>query len=235
MALQHSPSIVTDGIVLLYDEDSNKSGNTSELVLGRAATVQSSTERRFALDTLISSCHASAAEYGSTATGTGFSFSTWIRRTGNTTGNWDQIVGIDGGGPTYRMLWFGFYAGETSRIHCSMPYWTGVGSTTWFSVDPYFTDAGITFEVNKWYNFCATYTNSSRVLMNYINGRFAASGTRGGSGDLNNPNGSPVQLFGCNGVSSQNSQLRTFTMYNRPLTEPEVLQNFNALRGRFGI
>jgi len=236
MALSHSPKIPLQGLLFLYDEQNIKSGNTSELILGRNATVQSTTERRFTIDSSLSTIHASSINaYNSTAPlpGTGFSFSVWLRRTGNTTNTWDQLIGIDGGGPNYRTLWFGFYSGQTSQFHCSHPYWDGISSSNWWSVDPSFANVGINFEINKWYNFCSTYENSTRICRNYINGILAASGTRPGLGDLNNPNGSTIQLFGCNNVPSQNAQLRIFSMYNRRLTESEIFENYNALRGRF--
>ena len=133
------------------------------------------------------------------------------------------------------MVWFGFYAGSLSQIHCSMPYYVGTNNSTWYDLNPNFSNVQISFQINTWYNFTATYNNSTRLLSNYINGRFAVSGTRPGLGDLNNPNGSPIQLFGCNGVSSQNSQQRFFSMYNYALSQAEVIQNYNALRGRFEL
>lgn len=237
MGLAHSPRIVTDGIVLAYDETNTKSSDTSELIAGRTATVASSTQRTFAQDTLLETTFASIAQYNNTAPapGTGFSFSAWVRRTGTTTGGWDPMVLIDGGGPRYRMLWFGWYYNTTDKIHCSMPYYSATDTSSYYSVDPTWANAGLTLSTDQWYNFCATYNNSSRSLITYINGIQAATGTRPGAGDLNNPNGSVVRLYGCNGVSSSNSQLTAFTMYNRALSAEEVKQNFNALRGRYGI
>ena len=238
MALGHSPSTVTNGLVLCYDETNPKSGNTAELVSQRAATVASTTERRFALDTSLSTIHAASAAYNSAATspGTGFTLSSWFRRTGNTTGNWDLMAQMDGGAPRHRAFWFGFWTNQTSQIHFSMPYYTGSGTTTQFwDVSPTFASVGITLVINQWYNFTATYNNANRVCNTYINSRFAATGTRPGLGDMNNPNNSPLQIFGCNNVSSFNAQTTSFSLYNRALTATEVEQNFNALRGRFGL
>jgi hypothetical protein len=238
MALNHSPSVVTNGLVLCYDEGNPKSGTTAELVSQRAATVASTTERRFAQDTLLSSIYASSAAYNSAANspGTGMTLSTWFRRTGNTTGGWDLMAAMDGSAPRYRTFWFGFYTNQTSQIHLSLPYYTGSGTTTQFwDVNPTFASVGITLVTNQWYHFAGTYDNSSRVCNTYINARFAATGTRPGLGALNNPNNSTLQIFGCNNVSSFNAQTRLLTLYNRALSAAEVAQNFNALRGRFGL
>lgn len=116
-----------------------------------------------------------------------------------------------------------------------MPYYSATDTSSYYSVDPTWANAGLTLSTDQWYNFCATYNNSSRSLITYINGIQAATGTRPGAGDLNNPNGSVVRLYGCDGVSNSNSQLTAFTMYNRALSAEEVKQNFNALRGRYGI
>lgn len=237
MGLAHSPRIVTDGIVLAYDETNVKSADTSELILSRSATVASSTQRNFAQDTLLETTYASVAQYDNTAPapGSGFSFSAWIRRTGATSGSWDPIVLIDSGGPRYRMLWFGWYFNTTDRIHCSMPYYSATDTSSYWSVDPTWANAGLTLVTNQWYNFSASYDNTTRSLNTYINANLAASGTRPGAGDLNNPNSAVVRLYGCDGVSNSNSQITAFTMYNKALTQEEITQNFNALRGRYGI
>ena len=235
MAIGYNPKIATDGLILAYDESNPKSGDTSELVLGRTAIVQSTSERRFNQDDLLTTTYASVAQYNSAASGSGFSFSSWIRRTAETTGFFDTISIVDNGGPRYRMLYFGWYSNTTDRIHCSMPFYNGTDAAAWWSIDPYWSNAGLTLSINQWYNFCATYNNSSRSLKTYINGIFALGGTRPGLGDLNNPNNAQVKLFGCNGVSSGNSQITSMNFYNKELSSYEVQQNFEALRGRYGI
>jgi hypothetical protein len=231
------PDINENGLVFSYDETNPKSGTSSELILGRSASVISTTQRDFAQDTSLATTYASVAQYNSSAPspGTGFSFSAWIRRTGATTGTWESIMNIDSGGPRYRMLWFGWYFNTTDRIHCSMPYYNGTDSSVYWSVDPTWANAGLTLVQNQWYNFSATYNNSTRLLSTYINAILALSGTRPGLGDLNNPNNAPIRMLGCNNTSSQNGQLTSVSMYNRALTANEVKQNFNATRGRFGI
>jgi hypothetical protein len=237
MGIAYNPTLSTTNLIFCYDEANAKSGTTSELIANRSASIISTTQRDFAQDTSLATTYSSVAQYNSSAPspGTGFSFSAWIRRTGATTGNWDVILNIDTGGPRYRMLWFGWYFNTTDRVHCSMPYYSGTDTAVYWSVDPFWSNAGLTLVQNQWYNFTATYNNSTRVLSTYINGIFALSGTRPGLGDLNNPNNAPIRMFGCNNTPTGNSQLTAVSIYNRALTPQEIQQNFNATRSRFSI
>lgn len=237
MGINYNPSTVTSSIILAYDEANTKSGTSSELIARRVATVTSATERRFNQDTSLATMYASVAQYNSAAPspGTGFSISAWIRRTGATSGTWDPMVLIDSGGPRYRMLWFGWFTNTTDKIHCSIPYYSATDTAVYWSLDPTWADAGLTLSINTWYNFSATYNNSTRLLTTYINAIPALSGTRPGLGDLNNPNNSPVQIYGCNNTPNGNSQVNNVRLYNRALTAEEVRINFNGLRNRYGV
>jgi len=88
---------------------------------------------------------------------------------------------------------------------------------------------------SSWYQVVATYTSGSRKL--YINGIQVNSDTQ--SGAINtNAGGMSIGVFG--GFSGSrgyyyNGNLSTCRVYNRELTASEVLQNFNATRGRYGI
>jgi hypothetical protein len=116
-----------------------------------------------------------------------------------------------------------------------MPYYSANDVTAYWSIDPSWSTVSLAFSINQWYNFSATYNNSTRLMTTYINGILALSGTRPGLGDLNNPNNASVQIYGCNNVSSANSQVTSVNMYNRALSALEIEQNFNAHRGRYGI
>lgn len=64
----------------------------------------------------------------------------------------------------------------------------------------------------------------------WVNGQ--KSGSRSGSGVRANST-SPLQIFGPTGSTS--IAVKNFQMYNRELADSEIVQNFNALRGRYGI
>lgn len=105
----------------------------------------------------------------------------------------------------------------------------------------YFHTGGSTIEIaaginiNTWYNGCVTYDASTATATLYLNGVQI---------------GSPSTSFSAmtssafNGIigAEQQSVLTPFTgnisqvsIYNRALSAAEIQQNFNALRGRFGI
>jgi len=88
------------------------------------------------------------------------------------------------------------------------------------------------FSQTGWANICVTYNGATTILV-YCNG--ILYGTKTLAAVLNTGVG---QLFlGSAGVYGAyfNGRLSNLLMYNRALSASEVLQNFNATRGRFGI
>lgn len=83
---------------------------------------------------------------------------------------------------------------------------------------------------NTWYNVTVTWTASQAKM--YINGVLSNTDSTVGT------RVQPTQL-GIGGANAGNTkmagQIPHFMMYDRALTDVEVLQNFNALRGRYGI
>ena len=88
---------------------------------------------------------------------------------------------------------------------------------------------------SNWYQVVATYTSGDRKL--YINGVLVNSDTQTGT-IATNSGGMSVGVYG--GFSGgrgyyYNGNLSTCKVYNRVLTAEEVVNNFNAHRGRFNI
>ena len=87
---------------------------------------------------------------------------------------------------------------------------------------------GSALSVGVWYNFVLTNTGSTTRF--FVNGNFThqfATGPSLSSAGL---------LYFWNGVTRyMNARLSFATAYNRALSAAEIQQNFNALRGRFGI
>jgi len=92
---------------------------------------------------------------------------------------------------------------------------------------------GVSAAANTWYYGFLTYTASSMSF--YVNGvnvwnAGAPAGTSGSTveiGRANYPGGAGSRFFQGN--------IAQVSIYNRALTAPEVSQNFNAQRGRFGL
>jgi hypothetical protein len=87
-----------------------------------------------------------------------------------------------------------------------------------------------THALNTWYQFVGTYDGSNMrfyrngVLTNTV----AASGTLGGSGI-------DMIVGSYSGAYFSQGQIPIVKVYNRTLSNTEIAQNFNALRGRYGI
>jgi hypothetical protein len=109
----------------------------------------------------------------------------------------------------------------------------GLNNITWEFSNLTNRNTAVPFVNNTWYNLSMTY--DSNYLVNvYINGSLSQSGS------ANNPGGFSNQ-FNIGGYynsgygSPINAQIPVVQVYNRALSADEVSQNFNALRGRYGI
>jgi hypothetical protein len=94
--------------------------------------------------------------------------------------------------------------------------------------------------VNTWVNICVTYNGTSLAsgVNMYLNGVLTGTTIGGDSlGTQTNISNFPT-LIGKRNPSSQgffNGNISNVQIYNRALSATEVSQNFNALRGRYGI
>jgi hypothetical protein len=85
--------------------------------------------------------------------------------------------------------------------------------------------------INKWHN--VTFTIENSVGKGYYNGELKNTTSPIGytANSLNTQVGGTTQ----GGVGKTNGKISNVQVYNRALTAQEVSQNFNALRGRYGI
>jgi hypothetical protein len=86
---------------------------------------------------------------------------------------------------------------------------------------------------NTWYNIGFTFNNSTRLGRIYVNGNLSSSNTftidRGDTSvDLQ------TGYQGNNG-GTLNGRIATLSLYNKELSAQEVLQNYNAIKSRFGL
>ena len=84
---------------------------------------------------------------------------------------------------------------------------------------------------NTWYHYTATYDGS--IAKGYLNGINTDTTSIGGSktygGSLS------VGSWGPSGGFYFSGRISTVNVYNRDLSSTEVLQNYNATKGRFGL
>jgi hypothetical protein len=87
--------------------------------------------------------------------------------------------------------------------------------------------------LSTWYQYVATYNNGSKKI--YLNGALVSTQTYSGPGDFSNNNNVLIgRRFG-DASRSLRGDISNVKIYNREITAAEVSQNFNALRGRYGL
>lgn len=88
---------------------------------------------------------------------------------------------------------------------------------------------------SAWSQVVATYSSGSKVI--YVNGVAVASDSTTGTLATNN-NGMSIGAYGGTSGSNAyfyNGNIGVVRVYNRALSADEVMQNFNATRGRYGV
>ncbi len=130
----------------------------------------------------------------------------------------------------------GFIASYTSAVSLNVAFGSwDTTRTLWYEVDTvngnYFGGGpgSNTFSLNTWFNVCMVYDGSNvyGYYNNSLDKQFTATGT------LNNI--SDLRIANSTGYGFLNGKISVAQIYNRALSADEVSQNFNAIRGRYGI
>lgn len=88
--------------------------------------------------------------------------------------------------------------------------------------------------LNRWLYFTQTVSTSFDQLKTYLNGQYIGAISLAASTPVSSAGISIGRGF-YSGVRYGSGRVSFVRYYNRVLSDPEILQNFNALRGRFGI
>ena len=96
----------------------------------------------------------------------------------------------------------------------------------------YIKSSEIKVNDGNWHNIVGTYDGSSTLSL-YHNG--VLFGTGGCTDTTQNTQHLGINAYNNGGYIAGDKYLPTITMYNRALTDSEVLQNYNATKGRFGL
>jgi hypothetical protein len=149
----------------------------------------------------------------------GITVSTWIKfnsAAGNNRilSDWHQDSAVD--------RWI-FYTPDSTSV---VWYMTSNGQTEGGT-------PGYSFTPGQWVNLTGTYNQLQQIL--YVNGVQHSSVSR--TGTLKSGNSSQTVRIGrqANTGLSHNGSISNVQIYNRGLTAAEVKQNFEAIRGRYGI
>ena len=230
MGLGHSPSIVRDGLVLYLDAANSKS------YPGSGTTVFDLTSRNnnttlingvgYDSTTLGSLVFDGINDYVQTTTSIGadltgnFTFSIWAIRLGNSTTSIGGLIGN---------LWHTSLTGASiyfrnNNTQIEIQTADGTARTSYTLTNP--------VSNLNWSNYVLT--NSAGLVSVYVNGILIDSRAR-----IISPSSTrPITIGRWAGSYSQyvlNGKISNAQVYNKALTEAEIKQNFNALRGRFGV
>ena len=235
MAFGNGPSIVTNGLVLALDAaDRNSypgSGTTWSDLSGR------NTNSTLINGPTFSSANGGAIvfdgtnDYSTTVAGQAFfqytnqiTVSWWVRRNGNI------VSGAGGGQCTFNSdnmstnVWLMHGIDDNT-----MRFYVNNSGTFTFSTTG-------TLLINTWYNLVGN-ADSSAVRM-YVNGVLSNSSTGISGTIVNNANsiiGWGIDPRFATGGRFFNGSIANAAVYNRTLSASEILQNYNATKGRFSL
>ena len=239
MATRYSPRIVTDGLVLCLDAASSRSypgtgttwydlsGNWNTCTLSNttfsnahdidpARMVFSHTD-----DGIFGGKHINACTQTSMC---------WLKRTGDSGGTQTHIWGNASGTSE---TGFQIRANESSSFRVQYYQFKGASGDTAFD----FTgSSGSELTLNTWVCVAVSWDNTttSNAAKIYINGELHTTGTSD-AGSVSETSSKNTWIGDIdNGSRGLVGEVGYFLAYNRQLTNEEVLQNYNAQKGRFG-
>jgi hypothetical protein len=249
MALSHSPSIVTDGLVLYLDAANPKSypgtgtgwfdlsggNNNGNLINGPAFnSANQGFIRCDGTNDYIEVLDSSSLDFGAN----NFTVEYWFKKLANTSGGYNNIWGPNkwntGASPGTNE-WFLCIGNGTLGNSNSFSFGIESNSNTNHSTG----ESTTLLDVNMWYQLVGV--REGATLKTYLNGiinqNISPSGMTSGTQVANR--GRNLRL--CLNAFLSGSPLFTnvdnaiVRIYNRALTLEQIQHNFNAHRGRFGI
>jgi hypothetical protein len=231
MAVQYNTKIVTDGLVLCLDAANRKSypgsgttwtdlsgrGNNGTLING--VTYLSSNGGTLAYDGTNAYINCGNSSIFNQSGGKSFTITCWalfnsvpaaynaIFNKAGTNGSWEYALGLSPSSTPE------FYSSSNGTS------WTGL-------------NLGETIVMGRWYYYVVGYNFSSQLMFGTLNNRQIITTSQTGIF-----NGSrPFEIGRHNDpVTYTNGRISNLNFYNRALTAAEIQQNFNTLRGRYGI
>jgi hypothetical protein len=231
MAFNYSPKIVTAGLVFALDAANTRSytgtgtvwtdlsqvGNNGTLTNG--PTFNTANGGSIVFDGVDDYVVMPSRVVDSTFTG--LAVECWVKPTNATT----SIIMENGTGYTTN----GFYLAQETSTQFSFAI---AGSTNQYDN----VNASTNYSINNWYHIVGVWTPGSVVNI-YING-VLSNGTRASQGAQTVLlNGNTNLYIGIRPTNSfpYRGNISVTRIYNRVLSPSEILQNFNAQKGRFGL
>jgi hypothetical protein len=223
MALAHSPSIVTNGLVLCVDAGNPRSYS------GSGTQWNDATSSGFNF-TLTNGPVYSSSNLGSFTFDGVNDFASASDNTALNTQTPTVEVWVKTNATTQNGFWF-----EKGTVNSQYALFQEGGLIQWRmnigGVTNLSTTTASFMNTSNWFQVVGTYTSGSRIL--YINGVQVNSDAQTGTISTN-ASGMYIGSYNSGGYY-YNGALSICRVYNRVLSAAEVLQNFNATRGRYGI
>ena len=227
MAFNYSPKIVTDGLIFAVDAANKKSYpgsgttwgdlvGTSNGTLTNGPTFDSANGGSIVFDgsnDIVECGSDSSIDIDPAGTMT---LTTWVNA--DSIASNGHVIGKKQWGNGYILHYDAVYEDES-----------GGGFQT-ANVNNSQFEFGQNIEVGKWYYVVYTYDRTNEKA--YYNGELVATKANTGNISTNADNNLTI-----GGTSTDNwhGKIASVKIYNKALTASEVLQNYNALKGRFGL
>ena len=242
-----TPSIITDGLVLNLDAgntssypgtgtdwfDLTSNGNDGVLLNGASYITDGGGSISFdGVNDVVQVNDNDLFSFGNGTSDSPFSVETWVNFNSIPTNGFTGLVSKDSGGSSREWALIVNNTNKFFRIFIK-----NLGGGFQQSIDA----TNITINTNTWYNIVATYdgrggSSAYQGLKLYING---VQGTYGNvvqqSYTSMSNTTSKLNLGSYSGGQFLNGDISTSKIYNKTLTDSEVLQNYNATKGRFGL
>jgi len=226
--------IIQDGLVLYQDAFFNTSypgtgtdwfdltSNNNDAVLNNGASYSSSDGGIISLDGIDDYIEWNRSADYDFDSSTSFTISGWFKINSNVAnaaylGKWGSNSTNNG---SYQ-LWNG--GSSSGRLRFSVAKNNGTAAST----------PTLTYTLGVWNYFCGVYTAGTKLAC-YLNG---STKTEVNYTDVfNNPTNVNLRISKADyGTSGFDGDSNIIGVYNRALTDSEVLQNYNATKGRFGL
>lgn len=237
MSTKYSPQIITNGLVLYLDAGNTKSytsgsttwtdlsGNNNNGTLTNGPTFNSSNNGSIVFDGTNDYISVNNSSTNNMSTTNAFTISSWFKAAQNGIPSTSEIFHKRNNAPTYvsyGVSWQKLNQNTYNNVSCRIG----------FSDDTYSDLSSNFLLLNVWYLATQTFDGSNHKL--YINDTLHSSASISGKTvkdeNLNMTFGSYA-----GGSEHFNGSISTGCLYNRALSASEILQNYNATKGRYGL
>jgi hypothetical protein len=235
MALNHSPRIVTNGLLLCLDAGNRKSYGGTGNVWRDLAGFNNGTLTN---GPTFSNANAGSLVFDGVNEYVDIPLSTSLNKTQGTMNFWVYPTRYNGSN--------GYFVNRDSSTANAVDWlWIGPYSNTFYfrlgngsdccSNDLAFGSVSSVIPLSSWTNICCTWVSNGTSAI-YKNGTLHTSRSIGNVPATNPSVTGRIGLgHGGNGDEYFAGRMSNTSIYNRALTAPEVLQNYNATKGRYNL